>query len=930
MSGFPVFPREVKGVHASVDTFAGIWRTHKLGEADKAKTKKSGNGKDGDCDTTPFSFQVGLSLSTRGIDEEYLPDRPTGSDSDEIRYSKYAFGSGLDVLKGRFQVSGGPNGTDAKGQWTGKVQSGRLLFKWNSPKGDQDNGTGTMKLVSKDEAIVLGFPCDDYNAPGEEMGVRLYRMRLGAVGSDDVGRGSRGVASGGGGGGGGSLLASSIVSGVSTVASFASGVAASAARATTATIGSAGYYDDDDEQDDDDDDDEQDDGGGDEEDGMKKKNKNKGKKATNSTSRRVGTRLSSLRTPAWLPTKDQVLGRGKLRDAYEDAAAAASRGYVTVNMHWISLDPLVRRRIIGCLALILVVVAAIKSGPAVVAVSESKFGEQVNDFFNAPHPPYPTTDKLWRAGVRRNRMGSADGETAPCKEDLMALQHSVWLHNTCHFEGPPPPDPNAAKFGSSGKGSGRGAMIDVAINAYLTSVRAIQNKARHEKNQAGNTFWIFDVGGGDVPSTAKIMASLENGMTSGLVQQHEYRVVAFDPDPNAYKAGVAFQQRHPNFMMQQAVVSDFTGPAKVYLTDRKSPFGDSTAVTDSRSVGSSERVTSVEQTVATSLDDAIANAVSNDDDVPLVYLGSGGHELTIMHGLERQLSRKRIHTLFWEHVNPDGIQPGDKKSTDNLNIDAGYQSASELETEVKYLEKHGYFVYVVGYNRQLGKPHLIRVDGDYMTSGMYNSLGCANPTSLILVAVAEGHPTLNEQDTVKSMLTCVPPAPLDGGGDQMGGGAGVVGAMPIPGASGGVGGISGVGTVGTATHGANLNSFKKKKVMLRRLLQFMPVTQQQQRPAKPGMCVCMPAATLDCGTSVTSKCDDQSVLNAPRRFFNVGGSGGTGGMGGMQGGVQGGGGMVGVQGGGFGGQQPMMGAGGVMQQPMQQPMQMPQPMQFGK
>ena len=47
---------------------------------------------------------------------------------------------------GRFQLSGGGGG-DAKGQWTGKVQSGRLLFKWNSPKGEQEHGTGTMKLV---------------------------------------------------------------------------------------------------------------------------------------------------------------------------------------------------------------------------------------------------------------------------------------------------------------------------------------------------------------------------------------------------------------------------------------------------------------------------------------------------------------------------------------------------------------------------------------------------------------------------------------------------------------------------------------------------------------------------------------------------------------------------------------------------------------
>jgi hypothetical protein len=39
----------------------------------------------------------------------------------------------------------------------------------------------------------------------------------------------------------------------------------------------------------------------------------------------------------------------------------------------------------------------------------------------------------------------------------------------------------------------------------------------------------------------------------------------YSPDPNAFKAGVEFSQMHPNFVMQQAVVSDFSGPAKVYM-----------------------------------------------------------------------------------------------------------------------------------------------------------------------------------------------------------------------------------------------------------------------------------------------------------------------------------------------------------------------------
>ena len=57
------------------------------------------------------------------------------------------------------------------------------------------------------------------------------------------------------------------------------------------------------------------------------------------------------------------------------------------------------------------------------------------------------------------------------------------------------------------------------------------------------------------------------------------------------------------------------------------------------------------------LDDVIDRSVAQHDDVPLVYLGSGGHEMTIMRGLERQLSRKRIHTVFWEHANVHGVRP---------------------------------------------------------------------------------------------------------------------------------------------------------------------------------------------------------------------------------------------------------------------------------
>ena len=32
MSGFPVFPRDLTGLNATLEQFSGIWRTHKLGD----------------------------------------------------------------------------------------------------------------------------------------------------------------------------------------------------------------------------------------------------------------------------------------------------------------------------------------------------------------------------------------------------------------------------------------------------------------------------------------------------------------------------------------------------------------------------------------------------------------------------------------------------------------------------------------------------------------------------------------------------------------------------------------------------------------------------------------------------------------------------------------------------------------------------------
>ena len=291
--------------------------------------------------------------------------------------------------------------------------------------------------------------------------------------------------------------------------------------------------------------------------------------------------------------------------------------------------------------------------------------------------------------------------------------------------------------------------------------------------------------------------------------------------------------------MQRAVVSDFTGPAKVYMVDRAGRFGPSSAVTEPSMVGANHRVTSVEQTVAVSLDDAIDRMVAPDDDVPLVYLGSGGHELTIMHGLERQLSRQRVHTLFWEHANLGGEQPGEKSAGAHLNRDEGYQNVVKLEAEVQFMASFGYRVYVVGYNKILARPHLIRVDGDLMTLGMHNAIGCFNPSALMLLAVVQGHPSLDE-DTVKSMMTCLPLVT----------GAGLTGGAGVTGGAGGGSGGSSAGSGGGGYLGR------------RSMLQFQPL----QRPMlAAGQCACMPAAQLDCGAATWSTCGVPGVVQAPRR-----------------------------------------------------------------
>jgi hypothetical protein len=96
-----------------------------------------------------------------------------------------------------------------------------------------------------------------------------------------------------------------------------------------------------------------------------------------------------------------------------------------------------------------------------------------------------------------------------------------------------------------------------------------------------------------------------------------------------------------------------------------------------------------------------------------------------------------------------------------------------------------------------------------------------NPGSLIVMALVEGHPTLNENAAVKTMLTCVPPTPL--------------GAAAAAGSA-----ISGMGSIGVAA--PVVGGFG------RRLLQFQPLA---HREIRPGMCICMPPATLDCGGGCT-------------------------------------------------------------------------------
>ena len=110
-------------------------------------------------------------------------------------------------------------------------------------------------------------------------------------------------------------------------------------------------------------------------------------------------------------------------------------------------------------------------------------------------------------------------------------------------------------------------------------------------------------------STHRILDALESKAANGILQQQEFRVVAFEPEPAAFKAAFAYQQKHPNLFMQQAVVSDFSGPAKVYMVDRKSAFSEKSTLTDPSAVDADERITSVDQAVAVSLDDAVDRAV---------------------------------------------------------------------------------------------------------------------------------------------------------------------------------------------------------------------------------------------------------------------------------------------------------------------------------
>jgi len=63
------------------------------------------------------------------------------------------------------------------------------------------------------------------------------------------------------------------------------------------------------------------------------------------------------------------------------------------------------------------------------------------------------------------------------------------------------------------------------------NIRRKQDQERAKHNKSPNTFWILDVGGGDVRSTHKIVGALEGLAGAGRLQQSEYKVVAFDPDP---------------------------------------------------------------------------------------------------------------------------------------------------------------------------------------------------------------------------------------------------------------------------------------------------------------------------------------------------------------------------------------------------------------
>jgi len=213
-----------------------------------------------------------------------------------------------------------------------------------------------------------------------------------------------------------------------------------------------------------------------------------------------------------------------------------------------------------------------------------------------------------------------------------------------------------------------------------------------------------------------------------------YRVYAYDPENNAVQAGMRLQGQFNELQMVQAAVSNFTGAANVYVSTQPHLNGPNTVKMTSDLIDqqAGHGVSGMTTVQSVSLDDEIDVRVGPHEEIPLVVIGSEGWEFVVMQGMVRQLKRRRIHAVMWEHH---------------------ALAAHPLELEVKFMEKFGYRVFFVGYSTVLNRPQLLRMDRDFWSAGMKSVVECAKPKTMKLFAVVQGHPTFDK--LIEPMMPCV-------------------------------------------------------------------------------------------------------------------------------------------------------------------------------